>query len=65
MTYRMGNRVISVMRVRPCKNKGLFIGDGNRLWKVASFNSDICANEFEKYLENFFGMKGEKGNETT
>ena len=56
--YSKGNKMIAVEYpgvVNHCKNPGLYIGEGNKFLKVASFKNEACAEDFEKWLKFFFG----------
>lgn len=59
MVFRKGKKIIEIIQVKPFKKKGLYVGDGNKTWRVGTFNSNICADEFEKYLKYFLGVEDE------
>ena len=61
MIWRKGNKYIEVTELPGIKHKCLLVGKGNHVWKVGSFISDICAEEFEKYLDEFLGIGEESG----
>lgn len=60
MTYKKGNMVMSVTYVPRRKKKCLLIGDGLYYQKVASFDTDEDADDFEKFLEAFLGVKNDR-----
>ena len=57
MTYSKGHKMISIeMRdFLGGKRPGLYIGEGLKLLKVATFGSEEKARAFEDFLRYFFG----------
>lgn len=61
MTYKKGDYIISVEQIDGFgKNQGLWIGQGNEMYKVASFRNDTAANEFCNWLEYFLDIEDRK-----
>ena len=59
MTYSIGDKIIAV-QMRPLLGNvkpDLYIGEGNKLSKVASFGSVEKAESFEEMLRYFFGCR--------
>ena len=61
MKWNKGSKFIEVTELPGYKHKVLFVGKSNHCWKVGSFISDICAEEFESYLNEFLGQGEESG----
>ena len=58
MIYRYNNRVIEVSKVACAgKRPSLFIGQDNKVAKVASFSSDESAKKFCDILEEFLRLE--------
>lgn len=56
MVYSKGDKMISIENNSIFgKRPGLYIGECNKLLKVASFGSEEKADKFEEYLRYFFG----------
>lgn len=57
MTYSKGNKMISIEinDLLGGRKPGLYIGEGNKLLKVASFATYDKANIFDEFLRYFFG----------
>lgn len=51
-------KFIEISNLAQFKRKCLFVGKGNKMWKVGSFNSEECAKEFEKTLSEMLKEKG-------
>ena len=61
MIYCKGNRVIEVSRVACAgKRPSMFIGQGNKVEKVASFSSDESAKKFCDILDEFLGIQDQE-----
>lgn len=60
MTYQKRSMFLSVTYVPGRKKKCLLIGDGLYYQKVASFDTDEDADDFEKFLEAFLGVKNDR-----
>ena len=56
MTYSKGNKMISIEinDLLGGRKPGLYIGEGNKLLKVASFATYEKANIFDEFLRYFF-----------
>ena len=58
MIYRYNNRVIEVSKVACAgKRPSLFIGQDNKVAKVASFSSDESAKKFCDILDEFLRLE--------
>lgn len=57
MTYWKGNDCIAIMTDPNHKRKGLFVGNRYCIQRVATFVSDDYADEFDKYLCGFLGLR--------
>ena len=61
MFYGKGNKVIEVSTVACAgKRPSLFVGQDNKVAKVASFSSDESAKKFCDILEEFLGLEDKK-----
>lgn len=61
MIYRKGEKIIEVSKVACAgKRPSLFIGQNNKLHKVASFSSDESAKKFCDILDEFLRLEGKK-----
>ena len=57
MTYWRGDDCIAIT-TDPChKRKGLYIGNKYCIQRVATFSSDEVAEQFDRYLCEFLGIK--------
>lgn len=54
MTYWKGDRCIAITNDPYHKRKGLYVGKGNVLYRIATFNSDEDARKFDAVLTEFF-----------
>ena len=60
MTFNRGGVVISVDKIYGFgKMPGLYVGNKNKLFKVASFGNDKKAETFCQYLEYIAGITNE------
>jgi hypothetical protein len=60
MTYNTGDYKITIERIAGFgENKGLWIGKGNEIIKVASFGNDDKAEMFKRYMDYFLGFEDE------
>ena len=60
MTFNRSGVVISVDKIDEFgKRPGLYVGQKNVFYKVASFKNDMSAELFCKYLEFVTGITGE------
>ena len=61
MIYRYNNRVIEVSKVACAgKRPSLFIGQDNKVVKVASFTCDESAKKFCDILDEFLRLEDKK-----
>ena len=54
--FRRGDESIHITHIVGHKKPILGIKKGNVIKKIASFNSDECAEEFHDLLEKWFGL---------
>lgn len=58
MVYYKGDKVIEVSKIEFAgKRPSLFIGQNNKLHKVASFSSDESAKKFCDFLDEFLELE--------
>lgn len=61
MIYRKGEKIIEVSKVACAgKRPSLFVGQGNKVAKVASFSSDESAKKFCDFLDEFLELEDKK-----
>ena len=61
MVYYKGDKVIEVSKIEFAgKRPSLFIGQNNKLHKVASFSSDESAKKFCDFLDEFLALEDKK-----
>lgn len=54
MTYWMGDKCITITKDPFHKRKGLYVGNRYMIQRLATFNSDEDAEEFDAVLTEFF-----------
>lgn len=59
-SFRRGDEYIHITHLPGLKKPVLAIGNGNVLHKIASFDSEESANDFNKMLNKWFGFDEEK-----
>ena len=58
MIYRKGEKIIEVSKIEFAgKRPSLFIGQNNKLHKVASFSSNESAKKFCDFLDEFLELE--------
>lgn len=57
--FRRWQETIQITHLSNYKKPVLLVGNGSRLRKIASFDSEECAEEFCKLLEEWLGIKAE------
>lgn len=61
MIYRKGEKIIEVSKIEFAgKRPSLFVGQGNKVAKVASFSSDESAKKFCDFLDEFLELEDKK-----
>lgn len=61
MIYRKGEKIIEASKVAFAgKRPSLFVGQDNKVAKVASFSSDESAKKFCDFLDEFLELEDKK-----